>query len=150
MSWHGDWESAVAAGAEGIEELLRAKRPLTAAAALRPFFEADLIFVDALGRSPAGIDDSALSKAALGLGRQYVVQKRVRSDESVSALLFVTARQVAADQMLLEPGADSAARRLAFRTELRQILDDLDYVERAAVEQFVGGADRRSLDREST
>jgi glycerol-3-phosphate O-acyltransferase len=72
MSWNGDWETAMAAGAKGIKELLVAKRPLTAAA--------------------------ALSRTALGLGRQYVVQKRVRSDESVSALLFVTARQVAADR----------------------------------------------------
>lgn len=148
MAWHGDWEGAVAAGADGIEKLLRAKRPLTAAAALRPFFEADLIFVDALGRSSVDIDDSTLSKAALGLGRQYVVQKKVRSDESVSALLFVTAKQVAADQMLFEPGADGIERRHAFRVELREILDDLDSVERAAVEQFVGGADRRSLDHE--
>jgi hypothetical protein len=35
--------------------------------------------------------------------------------------------------MLLEPRADGVTRRLAFRTELRGILGDIDYVEQAAV-----------------
>ena len=56
---------------------------------------------------------------ALGVGDQYVAQDRVRSNESVSALLFATARQVVADQDLLEPAADLVERRTAFRDELR-------------------------------
>jgi glycerol-3-phosphate O-acyltransferase len=141
MSWDGDWEAYVVAGAADIEALLKAKRPLTAAAALRPFFEADLILIDALRRSPPGVDLSVLTRTALGIGRQYVAQKRVKSDEAVSALLFATANQVAVDQMLVEPSADIEERRLAFRHELRAILGDIDYVELAAVEQFLSRAD---------
>jgi glycerol-3-phosphate O-acyltransferase len=141
MSWDGDWEAYVVAGAADIEALLKAKRPLTAAAALRPFFEADLILIDALRRSPPGVDLSVLTRTALGIGRQYVAQKRVKSDEAVSALLFATANQVAVDQMLVEPSADLEERRLAFRHELRAILGDIDYVELAAVEQFLSRAD---------
>jgi glycerol-3-phosphate O-acyltransferase len=137
MAWDSDWEALVAAGGHSVATLLEGKRPLTAAAALRPFFEADLIFLDALRRSPAAVDDSVLTRTALGIGRQYVAQNRVASDESVSALLFVTARQVAADQDLVEgaPGIDE--RRTAFRAELREILGDIGEVERAAAGQFL-------------
>ena len=60
----------------------------------------------------------------------------MHSNESVSALLFATARQVAADQHLLEPAADLAERRTAFRDELRGILRDMDKVEQISREQF--------------
>jgi glycerol-3-phosphate O-acyltransferase len=142
MSWEGDWETLVAAGGMKIASLLRAKRPLTAAAALRPFFEADLILVDALRSCPADVDETVLTRTALGIGNQYIVQKKVRSDESVSTLLFATARQVAQDQGLTEPTADLDARRRDFRRELRGILDDIDHVEQAAVDQFLEHPDQ--------
>lgn len=137
MSWHADWESHVAAGGEQILALLRAKRPLMAGAMLRPFIEAYEILASALRDAPADIDEKELTQRALGLGRQYVAQDRVRSNESVSALLFATARQVAADQQLLEPGADLAARRRAFCEELGDILTDMDRVDQYAREQFL-------------
>lgn len=137
MAWEGDWETLVAEGGTKIASLLKAKRPLTAAAALRPFFEADLILIDALRRCPAHVDEKVLTRRALGIGKQYVVQKRVRSDESVSTLLFATARQVAQDQRLIEPTPDLDDRRLNFRRELRCILEDIDHVEQAAVDQFL-------------
>ncbi|KUI38852.1 glycerol-3-phosphate acyltransferase [Mycobacterium sp. IS-1496] len=136
MSWRADWESQVAAGGEQIDALLREKRPLMAGAMLRPFFEAYEILASALRDAPADIDEKELTKRAMGLGRQYVAQDRVRSNESVSALLFSTARQVAADQQLLEPGADLEARRRAFCDELCAILADMDKVDRYARDQF--------------
>ena len=60
----------------------------------------------------------------------------MRSNEAVSALLFATARQVVADQHLLEPAGDLDERRIAFRDELRGILGDMDKVEQIAREQF--------------
>ena len=60
----------------------------------------------------------------------------MRSNEAVSALLFATARQVAADQHLLEPASDLAERREAFLAELRGVLADMDEVERVSREQF--------------
>jgi glycerol-3-phosphate O-acyltransferase len=136
MSWHGDWEAHVAAGGDEINVLLRAKKPLIAGAMLRPFFEAYEIVSDVLRDAPAEIDEKDLTKKALGVGRQYAAQDRVRSNEAVSALLFATARQVAADQHLLEPAADLDERRTAFRDELRGILGDMDTVEQISREQF--------------
>jgi glycerol-3-phosphate O-acyltransferase len=61
----------------------------------------------------------------------------------VSALLFATARQVCADQRLLEPAADLAERRAAFRHELRGILEDMNTVETVSRQQFVARESRR-------
>jgi glycerol-3-phosphate O-acyltransferase len=144
MSWHQDWEARVASG--DVDAVLRVKRPLIAAAMLRPFFEAYEIVADVVRDSPADIDEKDLTKRALGLGNQYVAQERVHSNESVSALLFATARQVVADQKLLTPAADLDERRTAFRDELRAILRDMDKVEQFSREQFYAReVERRSL-----
>ncbi|MGY4869883.1 glycerol-3-phosphate 1-O-acyltransferase [Mycolicibacterium elephantis] len=136
LSWHQDWEAHVSAGGDRVDVLLRAKKPLIAGAMLRPFFEAYEIVADVLRDAPAEISEKELTKKALGLGNQYVAQGRVRSNESVSALLFNTARQVAVDQDLLSAAADLAERRTAFRDELRDILRDMDTVEQISREQF--------------
>jgi len=136
LEWNHDWESQLAAGPEAVDRLLRAKRPLMASAMLRPFFEAYEIVADVLCDAPTDISDKELTTAALGVGSQYAAQGLVRSNESVSALLFATARQVAADQKLLEPGNDLRERRRAFLHELRQILADMDRVHALATEQF--------------
>ncbi|MFC7675443.1 glycerol-3-phosphate 1-O-acyltransferase [Mycolicibacterium sp. GCM10028919] len=138
-----DWEGDFAAGRERIEEMLRHKRPLVAGALLRPFFEAYGIVADVLRDAPADIDEKDLTRRALGVGNQYVAQGRVRSNESVSALLFATARQVCADQRLLEPAADLAERRASFRHELRGILEDMSTVETVSRQQFMAREARR-------
>jgi glycerol-3-phosphate O-acyltransferase len=114
-----------------------AKRPLMSDAMLRVFFEAYEIVADVLRDAPADVGQKELTELALGVGRQYVAQTRVRSSESVSTLLFATARQVVVDQDLIGPAEDLAERRKAFRRELRNILRDFDYVERIARSQFV-------------
>ncbi|MCF6389573.1 glycerol-3-phosphate 1-O-acyltransferase [Mycobacterium sp. MBM] len=137
MSWVPDWEAKIASGPEGIDAVLQTKRPLLGSAMLRPFFEAYRIVADVLLDAAAEIPEAELTKLALGVGRQYVAQARVRSAESVSALLFATARQVAADQGLLRRATDLSERRAAFLTELRDILADMDTVEVASREQFL-------------
>jgi glycerol-3-phosphate O-acyltransferase len=138
-----DWEDDVAAGPDCIAEMLQKKRPVVAGALLRPFFEAYGIVADVLRDAPADIDEKDLTRRALGVGNQYVAQGRVRSNESVSALLFATARQVCADQRLLEPAADLADRRAAFRHELRGILEDMSTVETVSRQQFLARESRR-------
>lgn len=147
MSWQDGWEAQVSAGEEQVDELLRTKQPLLAGAMLRPFFEAYEIVADVLRDAPVEIGEKDLTKNALGLGQQYVAQSRVCSNESVSALLFATARQVVADQHLLKPAADLVQRRTAFRDELRAILRDMDKVERIAREQFYAREVERRADR---
>jgi glycerol-3-phosphate O-acyltransferase len=145
MSWHNrtqggeglsDWEQHVQAGGDEVDAMLRAKRPLIAGAMLRPFIEAYEIVADVLRDTPPDIDEKDLTKLALGVGGQYIAQDRVRSNESVSALLFATARQVVADQNLLALADDLEERRAAFLAELRGILRDMDKVERFSREQF--------------
>ncbi|OBK67473.1 glycerol-3-phosphate 1-O-acyltransferase [Mycobacterium sp. 1165178.9] len=147
MAWHNNWEGHVAAGGEEIRSLLFAKRPLMAEAMLRVFFEAYEIVADVLCDAPADIGRKELTELALGVGRQYVAQTRIRSSESVSTLLFATARQVVDDQNLIAPAADLAERRGAFLRELRYILHDFNYVGQIAREQFVAREDkaRRNL-----
>ncbi len=137
MAWHEDWETHVAAGDDAIELLLRAKRPLVAPVMLRVFFEAYEIVADVLRDAAAEIDEKELTALALGVGRQYIAQGRVRSSEPVSTLLFATARQVVADQNLLQPADDLGERRSAFLHELRAILRDVDHIEQIARAQFV-------------
>lgn len=137
MAWHQGWESQVAAGADGIDAILYAKRPLMSDAMLRVFFEAYEIVADVLRDAPPDIGQKELTELALGVGRQYVAQSRVRSSEPVSTLLFATARQVAVDQNLIAPAPDLLERRIAFRRELRNILRDFDYVEKVARNKFI-------------
>lgn len=136
MSWTQDWEEQIASGREGIEALLRAKRPLLGSAMLRPFVEAYEIVADVLRDAPSDIAEKELTKLALGVGRQQVAQGKVRSNESVSALLFATARQVVADQNLLGRAPDLSQRRAEFLRELRDILTDMDTVEAGSRAQF--------------
>ncbi|CAM4249327.1 Glycerol-3-phosphate acyltransferase [Mycobacterium basiliense] len=137
MAWHQDWESQVAAGGDDIDAILYEKRPLISDAMLRVFFEAYEIVADVLRDAPADISPKELTESALGIGRQYVAQGRVRSSEPVSTLLFATARQVVEDQNLIAPAPDLGERRIAFRRELRDILRDFDYVETIARNRFI-------------
>ena len=137
LAWHDDWEAHVAAGGDEIDAMLFAKQPLMSDAMLRVFFEAYELVADVLRDAPADIGEKELTNLALGVGQQYVAQTRVRSNESVSTLLFATARQVVVDQDLIGPADDLAERRVAFVRELRAIVRDFDYVERIARNQFV-------------
>ncbi|MCV7191440.1 glycerol-3-phosphate 1-O-acyltransferase [Mycolicibacterium brumae] len=147
MSWQPGWEEQVAAGGSSIEQLLYDKKPLMSAPMLRPFLEAYEIVADVLCDAPPQIEPKELITAALGLGNQYAAQHRVRSNESVSALLFDTARQVAADQGLLTDAPDLGERRHEFLDELRGVLADMDTIDLIARRQF---ADREAARLEST
>lgn len=136
MSWFGDWQQRVGAGGAEIDGILSEKSPVTSDVMLRVFFESYAIVADVLCDAPDDIGENELTQLALGVGRQYVAQGRVRSSESVSTLLFATACQVLADQGLLEPAPDLAGRRKAFRAELRGILQDSDHIARIAREAF--------------
>jgi glycerol-3-phosphate O-acyltransferase len=147
MAWHDDWEAHVRAGGEEIDMLLHDKRPLMCHAMLRPFVEAYEIVADVLRDSPAEISEKDLTKLALGVGKQYAAQGRVRSNESVSALLFATAHKVITDQGLLAPAPDLAERRAAFLAELRAIMRDMDKVELVSFQQFAEREAQRRRER---
>jgi glycerol-3-phosphate O-acyltransferase len=116
------WRDAFAHGPVAVQRLVRSFRPYSAHRVLQPFLEAYRVVGDTLESvDPAApIDRGAFLRACMALGQQYQLQRRIRSPESISRVLFTTALQLAANRSLLEPGAaDLGARRAAFAEEIR-------------------------------
>ena len=131
------WEARLRSGPAAADELLAGMRPLVSHVVVRPFVEAYRLVADVLVHDSGPVTaDSDVVREALGLGRQYVAQHRLRSSESVSALLFQTALQLARNRGLLE-GDDLAARRAAFLAELRDLIRRLDRIEDLAIRRYI-------------
>ena len=107
---------------------------------VRPFVEAYRIVADVLAHDDVVASDSEVVRRALGLGQQYVAQRRLRSSESVSVLLFQTALQLARNRGLFEADPDLAARRAAFLAELRNLVRRLDQIEDLAIRRYIRDA----------
>jgi glycerol-3-phosphate O-acyltransferase len=143
-----DWEELLRAGPAGADALLGRMRPLVSHLLVRPFVEAYRLVADVLVHdapaddAPASAYDAEVIKRALGLGRQYVAQRRLRSSESVSVLLFQTALQLMRNRGLLEAGSDVAERRVVFLAELRDLLKRLDQIEDLAIRRYIRDAVR--------
>lgn len=150
MAWHPGWETQITAGSDTIHALLKSKKPLVAYATLRTFFEAYAIAADVLRAAPPAITEKDLIRLAMGVGQQYVAQRRIRSSEPVSALLFATAYQVLGDQHLVDATNDLGKARNDFHHELRDILRDIDHVEHVAHEQFFDREAGRSTHTDAT
>jgi glycerol-3-phosphate O-acyltransferase len=134
------WEARLRSGPAAADELLAGMRPLVSHVVVRPFVEAYRLVADVLAHdSRPAITDSDVVREALGLGRQYVAQRRLRSSESVSTLLFQTALQLARNRGLFE-GDDRAARRAAFLAELRDLVRRLDRIEDLAIRRYIRDA----------
>jgi glycerol-3-phosphate O-acyltransferase len=143
------WEELLRAGPTGAEELLARMRPLVSHLLVRPFVEAYRLVADVLVHDVLDVsaDDASAYEAevirrALGLGRQYVAQRRLRSSESVSVLLFRTALELMKNRGLLEAGTDVAERRGVFLAELRDLLKRLDRIEDLAIRRYIRDAVR--------
>jgi glycerol-3-phosphate O-acyltransferase len=154
------WEDRLRAGDADV--LLGEMRPLVSHIMVRPFVEAYRIVADVLVNDDvaASTEDSEVTSRALGLGHQYVAQRRLRSSESVSVLLFQTGLQLARNRGLLESGSgsgsgsgsaaggaelagsgpDLAARRADFLAELRHLVRRLDRIEDLAIRRYIRDA----------
>jgi glycerol-3-phosphate O-acyltransferase len=134
------WEDRLRAGQAGA--LLAGMRPLVSHVMVRPFAEAYRIVADVLVNDDltAASEDSEVTNRALGLGQQYVAQRRLRSSESVSVLLFQTGLQLARNRGLFEPTAGLAARRADFLAELRHLVRRLDHIEDLAIKRYIRDA----------
>jgi glycerol-3-phosphate O-acyltransferase len=131
------WEERLRSGAEEADALLSEMRPLVSHIIVRPFVEAYRLVADVLAGDDVPADDAEVIQRALGLGQQYVAQRRLRSSESVSVLLFQTALQLARNRELLETGEDIPKRRADFLTELRGLIRRLDRIEDLAVRRYI-------------
>ncbi len=126
------WEERLEAGADAIAGLLPRIRPFSAHRILRPFLEAYRVVGDALERrDPAEpLDEASFLNDCLALGKQYTLQRHIKSAESVSKVLFATALKLARNRGLTKPGGEElAARRSAFAEELREAIRRVDAVE---------------------
>jgi glycerol-3-phosphate O-acyltransferase len=146
-----DWEELLRAGPAGADTLLARMRPLVSHLLVRPFVEAYRLVADVLvhdspadeaAASDASVYEAEVIRRALGLGRQYVAQRRLRSSESVSVLLFRTAMELMKNRGLLEAGSDVAERRVVFLAELRDLLKRLDRIEDLAIRRYIQDAVR--------
>ena len=119
-----DWQQRVAGGAESILRLITAWTPYSAHRAVRPFVEAYRVVSDELEELEAtrDFDEPAFLARCLARGRQYRLQRRMRSEESVSKVLFQTALKLARNRGLLDPSApELAERRKRFAEQLRSV-----------------------------
>ena len=105
---------------ERARELLVGARPHLAHLVLRPFLDAYLVLADRLAdHGDSAVDEDALLADALAVGRQWALQRRVASAESISLELFRTAIALARHKGLLEGGDGVGSAREAFAAELR-------------------------------
>jgi glycerol-3-phosphate O-acyltransferase len=129
-----NWKQSLADGSEPVYALLRSFRPFSAHLVLRPFLEAYSVVADALERRDPErpVKDEEFLAECLGLGKQYRLQKRIRSAESVSKVLFSTALKLARNRQLLAGSADLQARRKTFAVELREAIRRVEAIEALA------------------
>jgi glycerol-3-phosphate O-acyltransferase len=136
-----DWEARLRGGSPAIHALVRRFRPFSAHRVLRPFLEAYRVVSDALERHDlaAPVDEPAFLSTCLALGKQYVLQRRIRRAESVSKVLFGTALRLAANRNLLDPNApELAERRRAFAAEIRAVIRRIDAIDALALSRLAG------------
>ena len=134
------WEQRLRSAASNADALLSSMWPLVSHVIVRPFVDGYRIVADVLADDDGLTDDAEVTRRALGLGRQYVAQHRLRSSESVSVLLFQTGLQLARNRGLLDPGQDVPTRRAGFLAELRDLLHRLDQIEDLAMRRYLRDA----------
>lgn len=130
-----DWRRCLEDGPDGVHGLLVRAPMLGSDMLLRPFFEAYSIVADVLAarkETPPGPESQVLD-ACVGLGRQYLLQRRLGHPETVSRHLFATGLQLARHRGLLDPGPDIGERRGAFAALLHDVLHRLTIVHDVAV-----------------
>ena len=139
-----EWESRVAEGPEAIGAVLRSFRPFNSHRVMRPFLEAYRLVSDTLEHLDPHephepYDEAELVSACMGLGRQYHLQRRIRSTASVSQVLIRTALRLAANRDLLEPDSPGLEkRRVAFADEIRAALRRVDAIDALAASRRAG------------
>jgi glycerol-3-phosphate O-acyltransferase len=139
-----DWQRRLEAGSEPIRALLLQFRPLTAHRVLRPFLEAYRVVSDELEQlgPEAAFDEPSFMARCLARGKQYQLQRRIQSAESISNVLFGTALRLARNRGLLEAGGgELVERRQAFAAELRDVIRRIDAIAALAAGRRAGLVD---------
>jgi glycerol-3-phosphate O-acyltransferase len=127
-----EWEQRLAGGADDVFGLVRRFRPLSSQRIARPFLESYRVLAEVLVRwdPTKPVDKKELLERSLALGKQWVLQRRVHSAESVSKSYFETALRLADNRKLLG-GDDTEAlrqRRNEFAADLASAVRRIDAV----------------------
>jgi len=136
------WRERSAQELPEIREVLLDSGLLVAHRTLRSFVEAYSVVAEHLvAKGGAAAEPDKVVKECLALGRQLLLQRRLASEEAVSAHLFRTAVKVAQHRGLLSGGPGTQQRRAAFASQLRDVLDRLEQVhdlDRTQCRNFLG------------
>ena len=130
-----EWEQHLAGGPEGILDLLRSFRPYCAHHALRPFLESYRLVADQLERWPEDdpVDEGRFVSECTGVGRQYLLQRRIRSAASISQVSMRNALKLAGNRGLLDPSEPEVTDwRGAFAEEIRETIRRIDAIDSLA------------------
>ncbi|MDH3398065.1 MAG: glycerol-3-phosphate 1-O-acyltransferase [Acidimicrobiia bacterium] len=127
-----EWETRLDGQPDEAREILRGFRLLTAPWVLRPFLEAYQVVADSLNaHSPyVEVDQRRFIAGCLGLGKQYRLQRKIATEESISQILFKSALALADNRDLLDIDDENlAARRKAFAKEIQETLRRIDAID---------------------
>ena len=132
-----EWRAALDGGRDAVLSLIKTMRPIASPGVLRSFFEAYFVVADTLAsRDPgATFDDRKFLNDCGAVGRQYMLQKKIQTPESVSRHLFQTGLQLVRNKKLLDMTDNMTARRAAFAAVLGDIMRRIDTIEALASER---------------
>jgi glycerol-3-phosphate O-acyltransferase len=135
-----DWEEHTR-DPDGMRRSLDGLRPYMAHRVLRSFLEAYAIVAERLAvrdpRSP--IDREAFLAECEGVARQYRMQQRIGSGESVSRELFATAMKLADNRDLVDAGREGLAEhRRAFAAEVADVVRRIGVIRDLAAGELSG------------
>jgi glycerol-3-phosphate O-acyltransferase len=137
-----EWEEQLAAGPDGIQQLIQSFRPFSAHRVLRPFLESYRVVAENLahrGSDEAIEDEGSFLNECLGLGKQQLLQRRICSASSVSKVIFQTALKIADNRGLVKADrADLGQRREEFAEEVRVALRRVDAIDALAASRRAG------------
>jgi glycerol-3-phosphate O-acyltransferase len=126
------WEVRLTGSPDQVRDMLRGFRLLTAPWVLRPFLEAYQVVADNLNsHSPyVEVDERRFITECLGLGKQYRLQRRIATEESISQVLFKSALALAENRDLLDIDDETLGeRRKTFAAEIQEALRRIDAIE---------------------
>ncbi len=139
-----NWEAILAQDEAETHHLLQQFQPLMSPTVLRSFVEAYQVVADTLVRigPNVGDDEAAILDSSLALGRQYLLQAKIKSAESESIVLFKNALKLARNRGLFDSDrTDLVDARRRFADELHEVVHRIDAVDVLAAAQHSGFLD---------
>lgn len=126
------WQEVVQDGALAVSDLLGSLQPLTSESVLRSFLESYWVVGHCLQLRPRMAHESRedFVRFCAGTARQYLLQRRIHSQEAGSMLLYPAGIELAQNRGLIKED-DSAELRAAqeqFTHHMRDLLDLVDEV----------------------